>query len=278
MRTWGRYTLLISLTLAVAAVAACTSAAGQARPATKPGPVFGIYGAHSYAAGKKINASFCDPAPMPGSPCGGKHVRHQNNPSGPFYVTGYVTSPGKVHEDDGPYYFRVRKGSLPAGLVLHSDGLLTGTVAEDAKVGRSPFTICVSETTSASTCDATSISITSSASRYDGQWSGAFVDPDTGVALNGAWWFGFDIHNGVITDDTPPETPGSHVISGTVASDGTASISAVFMLDDGSRCPASFRATFTTTGGLGTATSGAFSWPCQGDTTAVKFSADRIHT
>ncbi len=64
--------------------------------------------------------------------------------------------------------------------MLHRDGQLTGTVAEDAKVGRSKVTICVREATSASACDAISIRVTNPAGRYDGTW---FMD-EINVGVN----------------------------------------------------------------------------------------------
>jgi hypothetical protein len=113
----------------------------------------------------RTGASFCNPAPQPGRFCGGPFVRVQVNPFGP--------GSGK-----GPYHFQVREGFLPSGLVLHTNGLLTGTVLKYTAVRRWPFSVCVSATTivpnvgqAGSTCRRTSIVV---AANFAGTWHGTY--------------------------------------------------------------------------------------------------------
>jgi len=183
MRTRARYALPILLTLAVAAVAACSASAGQARATLGP-PDFNPLNPTlaTYAAGTTIQThSFCNPAPQPGHSCGGPFVKGtQTNPEGPLSFSPYrlVT---------GPYHFLVRKGFLPSGLVLHTNGLLTGTVLRYTAVRRWPFSVCVSATTivpnygqAGSRCRPTSIVIKAApappvvVTNFSGQWHGTY--------------------------------------------------------------------------------------------------------
>jgi hypothetical protein len=170
MRTRARYALLILLTLAVAAVAACSASAGQARAMLDP-PSFNLPNPlANYAAGTTIRTrSLCAPAPEPGHSCGGPFVKNQRKPIGPRL-------------GHGPYHFSVRKGFLPSGLVLHTNGLLTGTVLKYTKARRWSFTVCVSATTivpnvgqAGSRCRPTSIVITRPPpTNFSGTWHGTF--------------------------------------------------------------------------------------------------------
>ena len=190
MRTRGRYALLILLTLAATAVAACSASAGQARATSAP-PAFDNAGGatlDTYVAGKTIRTySFCEPAPRPGRSCGGPFAKNQVNPLGPRSNTFAM--------GHGPYYFLVRKGFLPSGLVLHTNGLLTGTVLKYTAARRWSFDVCVSATNiqpnvgeKGSTCIRTSIIITKAAptpnptptptpvpaTDFSGQWHGTY--------------------------------------------------------------------------------------------------------
>ena len=191
----ARDALLIFLTLAVAAVAACSASAGQARVASPP--AFSNYVGvtlDTYVAGKTIRTySFCEPAPKPGGSCGGPFAKNQVNPLGPFSNN----PPYRI--ETGPYHFLVRKGFLPSGLVLHTNGLLTGTVLKYTKARRWSFEVCVSATNiqpnvgeKGSTCIRTSIIITKAAptpnptptptptptpipaTDFSGQWHGTY--------------------------------------------------------------------------------------------------------
>jgi hypothetical protein len=78
------------------------------------GDVFGFV-----AIGEHVAFSLCRPAPVQGRDCGGPFVHGQKNPIG---------GPSRT----GPYLFRRAGGFFPPGLVLHSNGLVIGTVSSSA--------------------------------------------------------------------------------------------------------------------------------------------------
>jgi hypothetical protein len=105
----------------------------------------------------------------------------------------------------GPFLFRIHSGFLPSGLVLHSNGLLTGTVSSINRLSRPwPFTVCVTDFRHSSIkarCDSATITVetkakpkpkptptptpTPTASVYKGSYTGALTGTVTWATTQG---------------------------------------------------------------------------------------------
>jgi hypothetical protein len=142
--------------MATVVVCGLMPASGESRTAA-PRPVFYTNADNAYftvKVGQTVHVSYCNPKPLPGRDCGGPFVKSQLDP--------YLSN----NTGGGPWLFKIHSGFLPAGLVLHSNGLLTGTVSRINRLTRPwPFTICVTEfghTASSSTkgrCDTATINV-----------------------------------------------------------------------------------------------------------------------
>jgi hypothetical protein len=109
--------------------------------------------------GQNVNSlelSYCVPRPKPGRFCGGALNRGVKDPSG--------------GNPDDHYSFRVKKGFMPAGLVLHfKNGWLTGTVRPQRN-HVAKFQVCVDQgILTKETCAPTFIQVEGA---YDGTWTG----------------------------------------------------------------------------------------------------------
>jgi hypothetical protein len=153
-------------------------AAGTVNPLTvenavassPPGPTFNIPAALQdlhVTVGERVDLSYCVPRPKPGSFCGGPFAHGQVNP------IGGISQVGK-------YNFGF-KGLIPYGLVLHTNGLLTGTVSSLNMPRTWKFSLCASDESVApeagtvgSTCRPTEI-VVESKYPYDGMWTGTFT-------------------------------------------------------------------------------------------------------
>ena len=187
----------------------------------------------TFRLGQKLPAglSYCLPIPNVNfGTCGGTDVKKQQQPYGGVKISG-------------PYHFTVTDNYLPIGLVLHSNGALTGTVSDQNDARSFPFSICVSEVGIApspgntdTVCQKTKIVLKPmpSAFPYDGIWNGGSfvgnltttttpgqnadygttpVTSTSAVSIGGIW---LGIQNGSIGQFTGYGTDGSFDIENIV--------------------------------------------------------------
>jgi hypothetical protein len=168
--------VLLLVLVPTGAPATAFGSAAQSPPLVFPSAAIPDLDTH---VGEHIYLSLCHPIPLPGRDCGGPFVHNQRVPRG--------GSPA------GPYVFTRGGGFLPPGIVLHSNGLVTGTIRPTQKIDWF-FTVCVRVFgTSESTCQSGSVWFvepsgtkpkpkpkptpkpTPTANPYDGDWVGALT-------------------------------------------------------------------------------------------------------
>ncbi len=147
----------------------------------------------SFTVGETLPAgiSYCLPAVnVDFGQCGGSSTKDQVQPYGGVKV-------------DGPYHFTLTlESTLPAGLLLHSNGALTGTVSSEDDAKTYPFTICVSEVGVApsqgntdTVCRATKVVITPATIEADpivGTWTNTSNGHVVVIEASGSGFVGID--------------------------------------------------------------------------------------
>ncbi|MFA5930299.1 MAG: putative Ig domain-containing protein [Candidatus Micrarchaeia archaeon] len=136
-------------------------------------PMPPYFGMTNYPGPARIGApyshDFCHPASESPLNCG--HTPSSDDPSGGV----------------PPYTFTASR--LPLGLIMRSDGHLSGTVPKGASTGRQEFEVCAADSTGAEACSNASILLLAPAEKWAGTLSGKNANTaDSNLVSAGTSW------------------------------------------------------------------------------------------